>query len=188
MFRPSIPERSQPMKTTINATRVIPRRIMCLALSLVAMAALALRSQAAQADKQVPFNAAFTTVFVSDGNFPIARITVIGQGQATPLGTATAATTNQLVNLNTGESTATYTFAAANGDTFVLEEKFLSTFDPTSGRVTFDGTYVVTGGTGRFAGATGSGTLSGSAVFTGPNNGIGSFTLLGTISSPGSLK
>ena len=47
------------MKTTINATRVIPRRIMCLALSLVAMAALALRSQAAQ-DKQVPFNAAFT--------------------------------------------------------------------------------------------------------------------------------
>src|SRR5262249_38173725 len=29
MFRPSIPERSQPMKTTINATRLIPRRIMC---------------------------------------------------------------------------------------------------------------------------------------------------------------
>jgi hypothetical protein len=174
------------MKTTINATRVIPRRIMCLALSLVAMAALALRSQAA--DRQVPFNAAFTTVFVGDGNFPIARFTVIGQGQATPLGTATTATTNQLVNLNTGDATATYTFAAANGDTFVLEEKFLSTFDPTSGRVTLDGTYVVTGGTGRFVGATGSGTLSGSAVFTGPNNGIGSFTLLGTISSPGSLK
>jgi len=176
------------MKTTINATRVIPRRIMCLALSLVAMATLALRSQAAQADKQVPFNAAFTTVFVSDGNFPIARITVIGEGQVTPLGKATTATTNQLVNLNTGESTATYTFAAANGDTIVLEEKFLSTFDATSGRVTFDGTYVVKGGTGRFTGATGSGTLSGSAVFTGPNNGIRSFTLLGTISSPASLK
>ena len=176
------------MKATINATRVIPRRIMCLALSLVAMSALALRSQAAQWDKQVPFNAAFTTVFVGDGNFPTAQFTVIGQGQATPLGTATTATTNQLVNLNTGEATATYTFAAANADTVVLEEKFLSTFDPTSGRVTFDGTYVVTGGTGRFAGATGSGTLSGSAVFTGPNNGIGSFTLRGTISSPDSLK
>jgi len=188
MFRPSILERSKPMKATINATRVIPRRIMCLALSLVAMSALALRSQAAQWDKQVPFNAAFTTVFVGEGNFPIDRITVLGQGQAIPLGTATAATTNQLVNLNTGEATATYTFAAANADTVVLEEKFLSTFDPTSGRVTFDGTYVVKGGTGRFTGATGSGTLSGSAVFTGPNNGIGSFTLLGTISSPGSLK
>lgn len=174
------------MKTTINATRVIPRRIMCLALSLVAMAALALRSQAA--DRQVPFNAAFTTVFVGEGNFPIDRITVLGQGQATPLGTATAATTNQLVNLQTGEATATYTFGAANGDTFVVEEKFQSTFDQMAGRVTFEGTYVVTGGTGRFAGATGSGTLSGSAVFTGPNNGIGSFTLLGTISSPGSLK
>jgi len=188
MFRPSILERSKPMKATINATRVIPSRIMCLALSLVAMAALPLRSQAAQADKQVPFSAAFTTVFVSDGNPPIAQITVLGEGQVTPLGKATAATTNQLVNLNTGESTATYTYAAANGDTVVVEEKFLSTFNPTSGRVTFDGTYVVTGGTGRFAGATGSGTLSGSAVFTGPNNGIGSFTQLGTISSPVSLK
>jgi len=176
------------MKATINATRVITSRIMCLALSLVAMAALPLRSQAAQADKQVPFSAAFTTVFVSDGNPPIAQITVLGEGQVTPLGKATAATTNQLVNLNTGESTATYTYAAANGDTVVVEEKFLSTFNPTSGRVTFDGTYVVTGGTGRFAGATGSGTLSGSAVFTGPNNGIGSFTQLGTISSPVSLK
>ena len=174
------------MKTTINATRVIRRRIMCLALSLVSMAAVALRSQAA--DRQVPFNAAFTTVFVGDGNFPIARFTVLGQGEATPLGAATTATTNQLVNLNTGEATATYTFAAANGDTFVVEEKFQSTFDQIARRVTFEGTYVVTGGTGRFSGATGSGTLTGSAVFTGPNNGIGSFTLLGTISSPGSLK
>jgi hypothetical protein len=57
-----------------------------------------------------------------------------------------------------------------------------------SGRVTFEGTYEVTGGTGRFAGATGSGMLIGSAVFTGPNNGVGSFTVTGTISSPGSLK
>ena len=175
------------MKATINATRVIRRRIMCLALSLMAMAALALRSQAAQVDKQVPFRAAFTTEFESDGMSPIAHITVIGEGQGTHLGKATTVTTNQLVNLDTGESSATYTFTAANGDTVVLEEEFLSTFvNPTT--VTFEGTYEVTGGTGRFAGATGSGTLTGSAVFTGPNNGIGSFTLLGTISSPGSLK
>jgi hypothetical protein len=175
------------MKATINAARVIPSRIMCLALSLMAVAALPLRSQAAQADKQVPFSAAFTTEFESVVMFPIAHITVIGEGVARHLGKATTFTTNQEVDLNTGLSSATYTFTAANGDTVVLEEEFQSTFlDQT--RVMFDGTYQVTGGTGRFAGATGSGRLTGSAVFTGPNNGVGSFTLTGTISSPGSLK
>ena len=176
------------MKATINATPVIRRRIMCLALSLMAMAALALRSQAAQVDKEVPFRAAFTTVFESDGMLPIAHIRVIGEGQGTHLGKATTFTTDQEVNLITGQSTATYTFTAANGDTVVLEEEFLSTVDPISGRVMFEGTYTVTEGTGRFAGATGSGTLIGSAAFTGPSNGVGSFTVAGTISSPGSLK
>ena len=179
------------MKATINATRVIRRCIMCLALSLMAMAALPLRSQAAQVDKQVPFRAAFTTEFESDVISempPIALITVNGEGQGTHRGKATAGTTNQLVNLDNGASTATYTFTAANGDTVVLEEAFQSTVDPISGRVTFEGTYEVTGGTGRFAGATGSGMLIGSAVFTSATGGVGSFTVTGTISSPGSLK
>jgi hypothetical protein len=72
------------MKATINATRVIRRCIMCLALSLMAMAALPLRSQAAQVDKQVPFRAAFTTEFESDVISempPIALITVNGEGK-----------------------------------------------------------------------------------------------------------
>ena len=43
------------------------------------------------------------------------------------------------------------------------------------------GTYVVTGGTGRFAGATGHGTFDGNGDFT---QGRFSFTLLGTISAP----
>ena len=47
----------------MKATPVILRRIMCLALLLIAMAALALKGQAAQVDKQVPFRAAFTTEF-----------------------------------------------------------------------------------------------------------------------------
>jgi hypothetical protein len=48
--------------------------------------------------------------------------------------------------------------------------------------VTFEGTYVVTGGTGRFAGVTGIGSASGSATFTGMSNGFGSFAVDGTIS------
>src|SRR5262249_20836705 len=146
MFRPSIPERSKPMKATSSTTRVIPRRIMCLALSLMAMAAFALRSQAAQVDK-VPFRAAFTTEFESVVIGTIAHITVIGEGQGTHLGKATAVTTDQEVNLITGRSTATYTFTAANGDTVVLEMEFDTTFLPSG--VTFTGTYTVTEGTGR---------------------------------------
>ena len=81
------------MKATSNATPVILRRIMCLALSLIAMVALALKGQAAQVDKQVPFRAAFTTEFESvviSEMPPIALITVIGEGQGTHLGKATA--------------------------------------------------------------------------------------------------
>jgi hypothetical protein len=40
----------------------------------------------------------------------------------------------------------------------------------------------VTGGTGRFAGATGRGTMAGTAMFLGPDGGVGTFTLSGTIS------
>jgi len=174
------------MKATSNATLVSPRRVMYVALSLMAMAALALTTQPAQADKQVPFRAAFITEFESVVEFPIAHIHVIGEGKATHLGKATAVTTDQAVDLTTGEASATYTFTAANGDTVVLEMEFETTFLP--GGLTFAGTYTVTEGTGRFAGATGSGTLIGSAAFTGPSNGVGSFTVTGTISSPGSLK
>src|SRR5262245_54554782 len=117
------------MKATSSTTRAMSRRIMRLVLSLMAMAALASRSQAAQEDKQVPFSAAFTTEFENVVMFPIAHVTVIGEGKATHLGKATASTDNQLVNLLTGESTATYTFTAANGDTLVLEMDFQSTFD-----------------------------------------------------------
>jgi hypothetical protein len=53
----------QSEEQTMKATPVILRRIMCLALLLIAMAALALKGQAAQVDKQVPFRAAFTTEF-----------------------------------------------------------------------------------------------------------------------------
>jgi hypothetical protein len=51
--------------------------------------------------------------------------------------------------------------------------------------VTFSGTYNVIGGTGRFAGATGQGAVTGSAQFTGEGIGVGDFALDGTISSPG---
>jgi len=63
------------MKATSNATPVILRRIMWLALSLMAMAALALTTQLAQAGEQVPFTASFTTEFESSVVLQVAQIT-----------------------------------------------------------------------------------------------------------------
>jgi hypothetical protein len=56
------------------------------------------------------------------------------------------------------------------------------------GGVTFEGTYVVTGGTGRFAGAAGSGSLEGSAIFLDESSAVGFFSVTGMISPPGTLK
>jgi hypothetical protein len=141
----------------------------------------------ASAGSQVPFRGAFSTefvsVFVPPPPFPSLHISVTGQGNASHLGATSAVTDNQVVNLDDGSATATYTFTAANGDTVVLEMVFQTTDIP--GGVSFAGDYTVAGGTGRFDGATGSGTLEGSAIFTGPNNGVGSASVTGTISSPG---
>ena len=56
------------------------------------------------------------------------------------------------------------------------------------GGVIFSGSYTITGGTGRFIGATGSGVFGGSGLFLTETDGIGAFAVAGTISLPGSLK
>ena len=73
------------------------------------------------------------------------------------------------------------TITAANGDTLTLQNTgAVCEVGATGSSVphTFTGTYTITGGTGRFQGATGSGTE------TGGDNGYGSsyYTLSGTIS------
>lgn len=128
----------------------------------------------------VPFRASFHTTFTSVVAFPFANISVVGSGQALHMGRTTAVTTNQVVNLLTGEGTATYDLTAANGDVLTVELNATTSFLPNG--VAFSGTYVVTGGTGRFATATGGGAIDGTALNTGPNSGIGTFALDGTLS------
>ena len=134
----------------------------------------------------VPFKGILATQFQIEFGVPqpwLATITVAGQGKASHLGRSTASTSNEIFNLVTGEATATYTLTGANGDTAVLEMEFQAT--KVAGGVTFAGYYIVTGGTGRFAAATGSGSMSGLAFFTSATTGVGSFGFSGTISSPG---
>lgn len=133
------------------------------------------------AARTVPFRASFTTEFTSSVAFPFVYVTVNGEGQALHLGRTQAATTNQTVNLITGAGTATYTLTAANGDTLVIDMTVHTDF-PSPTLATFAGSFTIVGGTGRFADASGSGSIDGSASFTGPTNGIGEFSLDGVIS------
>jgi hypothetical protein len=129
------------------------------------------------------FQATFDTEFQSVVVFPIAHISVVGEGHAQHMGATTAVTTNQTLNFLTGQGLATYELTAANGDTVVVDLDAATVILPNG--VTFAGSYVVTGGTGRFDGAGGTGAILGSATFTGPNNGIGTFALDGTLTLPG---
>jgi hypothetical protein len=131
-------------------------------MSLMAMAFVAAAPLSAAKGGQVPFHATFDTVFQSNIEYPLIHVTVQGTGEAEHLGRTSTFTTDQTGDLVANQTTATYTLIAA--------------------------TYTVIHGTGRFAGASGNGTLVGSAQFTGPTSGVGEFTLDGTISSPGSLK
>jgi hypothetical protein len=144
------------------------------------MALLAFAPQPVRAGDQVPFKGSFNTEFTSVLEFPYLHITVTGDGNASHMGATDAFTDDQLVNVIDGSASATYTLTAANGDTLVLAMVFQATNIP--GGVTFAGDYTVTGGTGRFAGATGNGVLAGTALFTSETDGIGSFSVMGTIS------
>lgn len=126
-----------------------------------------------------PFRANFATLFTSEVNFPFVNVDVIGAGHALHMGATAAVTNNQTVFIPTGVGTATYELTAANGDTVIVELIGTNVFSPSG--VAFAGTYEITGGTGRFDDAGGSGAMSGTATNTGPTVGFGTFNLDGTI-------
>src|SRR5436190_1301734 len=187
MAKISIPHQSggaeMRTRTQIRRSSLFPA--LCCALLLMVSVLAAAAPQPSRAKGEVPFRASFDTEFQVTSGPPILNITVQGDGNGLHIGKSKTFTTNQVVNLVTGTATATYTVIAANGDTVVFQDEF--NVVPTSNGVTFEGTYEIIGGTGRFSGATGHGVLTGSAVFTGPNTGVGEFTFEGFISSPGSL-
>ena len=99
------------------------------------------------------------------------------------MGTTTAFTDDQVSNLIDGSGSATYTLTAKNGDTLVLALVVQpgGTIN-VEGGVLFSGSYTITGGTGRFSGATGSGIFGGTGLFLTETDGIGAFAVVGTIS------
>ena len=128
-----------------------------LLVGLVVAVAVSLASVAVAVAAETPFKGRLDAVETSQLVFPIASVDREGTGTATYLGKYTEHATLQ-VNVLTGSSTGASTFTAANGDTLTASITGQST--PTSpGVLSIVEVYTITGGTGRFADATGTFTL-----------------------------
>jgi hypothetical protein len=113
---------------------------------------------------------------------PLEPPLLLVQGQATGTATHLGRFTLQFphtVNLATASGEGTYTFTAANGDTLEADVTGAAQVGPITSIVE---DAVITGGTGRFAGATG--TFSVRRLFD-SSNGTTTGSFEGTISTPG---
>lgn len=151
---------------------------------------LAILVQPLLADDQVPFRGRFSVM--ADSTFVppfFLNSTVTGGGQAQHMGKSSLLGIDIEINLVTQEVKGFYAMTAANGDQPVVYTEQSGTYlDEFT--VLFEGNWTVVSGTGRFAGATGGGGMSGWLVFTNHEDdpGIGENEFKGTISSPGSVK
>ena len=157
-----------------------------LVVMLIAMGTIGIgaNSASAAAGHQVPFRASYSGTATFNSAAGTALFT--GTGIASHLGRSTnenhitvsgpASCPGGFANKNVE------TLTAANGDKLMLTGPHDVGCPIRPGVVHGTGDWTVTGGTGRFAGATGQGTFDGGANF---NTGTFSFQLTGTISAPG---
>lgn len=130
------------------------------------------------------FSGSYTTTFqfipteFGPNGQPIeASVQVEGTGQADFLGTSTVEI-EQTVDLTTGQATGTATYTTADGDQLFTENQAMNSPPDPNGRFTFTGSMTITGGTGRFEGATGRADVAGSVD---QSTGTGTFSFDGTI-------
>ena len=132
-------------------------------------------------DQEVPFKGRLEgAATIRPLTPPFLSVSIEGTGNATHLGRFTVENAH-LVNTATGTLTGTYEFTAANGDT--LTASFTGQAStPAPGVRSIVETATITGGTGRFADATGTFTVE-RFLYLATGLTTGSFE--GTISSPG---
>lgn len=141
---------------------------------------IALFASPASADQQVPFKGSWVSHETYDVQFPVMFVHGTATGYATQIGRYTA-TYEEQVDLLTGSSVGAITVVAANGDVIFATQTGQG--DPTPDPDIFSIVEVstITGGTGRFAGATGTFTIERLVNLT-TGDSSGSFN--GTISHP----
>ena len=160
------------MKTNINAVS----KIITL---LLAAIALAFPARSTWAKDQVPFHGSAEGAIVGVSPDPAGVVlTVLAEGNATHLGRFSREETI-LFNPDTGVLTGLIVFTAANGD-----QLFSTVVGGFISPNTATGTYTFTGGTGRFANATGGAEF----VISTPDGVHFSVEFNGTLSSVGSNK
>ena len=125
-------------------------------LALAALTVLGLAA-AASAAEQVPFKGKLEAVVTVTPVVPpfIVDVLVEGAGSATQLGQF-AVTIPHRVDRSARTAIGSYHFIAANGDVLSADFTGVSMPTPTPGVIAIVETATITGGTGRFAGATGS--------------------------------
>jgi hypothetical protein len=132
------------------------------------------------AGNQVPIRGTLEgTETVTEFVFPLETVDLKGTGNATQLGRFTL-DGQAGVNLVEGTGSGSFIFTAANGDTLRAEFTGQATL-LAPGVVALSETAVVTGGTGRFARASGSFTVE-RTLYAASGATVGSFE--GTVSSP----
>ena len=125
--------------------------------ALLAAFAVSLTLVVSAVAAETPFKGTVNAVETGTVQFPIRSITREGTGTATYLGRYTEHIT-MVINLPTLSSTGAATFTAANGDTLSATVAGQATrTSPTTLSIVEN--YTITGGTGRFADATGAFTL-----------------------------
>lgn len=156
------------------------RRAIALAIAMAVALSFSVAGSAAAKD-QVPFNGSLAgTVTVTPIDPPIASVFIEGTGNATHLGRFTVEiphVVNQAIRVGSGS----YVFTAANGDTLTADFTGQATL-LAPGVLSTSEIGTITGGTGRFEGATGS-FVAERTFFVATGMTTGSFA--GTISSPG---
>jgi hypothetical protein len=166
---------SLPGRTEMGGTEMKIRRPLffgVVAATAVSLASIAVSAVAAE----TPFKGTVNAVETGETVFPIRSINRTGGGTATHLGRYTEHLTAQ-INVLTMHATGLATFTAANGDTLSASVDGQATrTGPTV--LSIVEVYTITGGTGRFADATGTFTLRSTVEQT---TGVSSGTFRGVI-------
>jgi hypothetical protein len=137
------------------------------------------------AGKEVPFKGSLEGVVTRTPLAPpFVSVLIEGTGNATQLGRFTVENAH-LVNTATRTAIGSYEFTAANGDTLTADFTGQASLTETPGVLSVVETATITGGTGRFAGATGSFTVE--RLFD-ANTLLTTGSFKGTISSPGASQ
>ena len=134
------------MKTITKTILYLQMTALCLTAALAGRAA---------AEEQSPIKGSIQGVEIADVQFPKLFVDGSGSGQATHLGRFTV-TYEVEVDLLTHETFGSSLFTAANGDSLSTDITGLGTPTANPDVVSVVETHTITGGTGRFAGATGS--------------------------------